>query len=79
MAAENPAVVRRMSAAYDAWWADVQLMLVNEKAIGPRYNPFKETFWKQFGVEPTAEDLRMMDPKREFPDGAGTAKKKKKT
>ncbi len=75
VAAANPEVVRRMAASYEAWWAGVQPLLVNEKAVGPRYNPMKEKFWKQFGVEPTAADLRAMDPKREFPDGA--AKKKK--
>lgn len=75
VAAANPAVVKRMAAAYDRWWSDVQPMLVNEKAPFARYNPFKEIYWKQFGVEPTAEDLRAMDPKREFPDGAGKKKK----
>lgn len=66
-----------MAANYDRWWNDVQPMLVNEKAPFPRYNPFKEIYWKQFAVEPTAEDLRQMDHKREFPDGSGATKKKK--
>jgi arylsulfatase A-like enzyme len=75
VAAQHPDVVQRMAANYDRWWNDVQPMLVNEKAPFPRYNPFKEIYWKQFGVEPTAADLKAMDPKREFPDGS--AKKKK--
>jgi hypothetical protein len=78
VAEQHPEVVQRMAGYYDRWWSDVQPMLVNERAALPRYNPFKEIYWKQFGVEPTAEDLRQMDPKREFPDGSGTPKKKKK-
>ena len=39
----------RNSAAYDRWWASVQPQLVNEKAIGPGINPFKELYEKQFG------------------------------
>ncbi len=77
MAVRSPEVVKRMAAAYDRWWSDVQPMLVNEQAPFARTNPFKEIYWKQFGVEPTAEDLRAMDHKREFPDGSGAAKKKK--
>ncbi|HXJ62006.1 MAG TPA: hypothetical protein VNU68_35665 [Verrucomicrobiae bacterium] len=46
------------------WWTSVQPMLVNEKAVGPRLNPFKELYWKQFGGKPTEEDLRLMDPAR---------------
>lgn len=77
VAKEHPAVVQRLAASYDRWWSEVRPMMVNEQAAFPRYNPFKEIYWKQFNVEPTAEDLRQMDPKREFPDGSGAAKKKK--
>lgn len=66
VAKQHPDVVARLAASYDTWWASVQPMLVNEQVPLPRYNPFKEMYWKQFGAEPTAEDLRMMDPKREF-------------
>ena len=62
IAPQNPDVVRRMAANYDQWWDSVQPMLVNEKAPLPKFNPFKELYWKQFGVEPTAEDLRAMNP-----------------
>jgi arylsulfatase len=34
----------------------------NERAPLPRYNPHKELFWKQYGVEPTEEDLKKMTP-----------------
>ena len=50
-----------MAAAFEKWWDDVQPMLVNEGVKGPKYNPFKELYWKQFGVEPTEADLKAME------------------
>jgi arylsulfatase len=47
IAAEHPAVVRELEAAYDAWWDSVQPQLVNEDAVGPLVNPFKVLYWKQ--------------------------------
>ncbi len=47
-----PDEFRRMKAAYDQWWRDVQPELVNENAVGPRYNPFHVLYWKQFGGGP---------------------------
>jgi len=47
--AEHPEVVAQMRAAYDRWWEEVLPALVNEDAVGPRVNPFKELYWKQFG------------------------------
>jgi hypothetical protein len=40
-----------MRSQYDTWWADVQLLLVNEKAYltAPQVNPFKQLYWMQFG------------------------------
>ena len=75
---ENPEVVRRMAASYDAWWRDVQPLLVNEKAMGPRLNPFAEIFWKQFGGGPTPEQLRTMDPTRDLSAEPAAKGKKKK-
>ncbi len=49
VAAEHPDIVKQFDAAYEAWWASVQPQLVNEKVIGPKVNPFKELYWKQFG------------------------------
>ena len=49
VAAAHPGVVRDLDAAYDAWWASVQPQLVNENAVAPAVNPFKELFEKQFG------------------------------
>ena len=74
VAAQHPEVVKQLGARYDAWWADVQPLLVNEQAVGPKINPFKELYWKQFGGGPTEEELRQMDPSR----AAGGAPKKGK-
>jgi arylsulfatase A-like enzyme len=64
VAAANPAVVASLAQSYEVWWKDVQPMLVNESAKGPRVNPFKELYWKQFGGGPTPELLRQMEPER---------------
>lgn len=62
--AAQPEEVAKLRAAYDKWWNEVQPLLVNETAIGPKVNPFKERYWQQFGGGPTPEDLRRMDPLR---------------
>jgi arylsulfatase len=59
-----PDEVASLRAAYETWWADVQPLLVNETAIGPKVNPFKERYWKQFGGGPSPEELKQMDPTR---------------
>ena len=51
--------------------------LVNEKAIGPRLNPFKELYWKQFGGGPSEEELHIMEPNQATVPAAKGAKKKK--
>ena len=56
--------VAKLRAAYDQWWQKMQPFLVNETAIGPKVNPFKEHYWQQFGGSPTAEDLQQMNPLR---------------
>ena len=66
---QHPEAAAKLRAAYDQWWTDVQPMLVNEDAVGPRMNPFKELYFKQFGGEPDAELLRQMDPAK-FEQGA---------
>jgi arylsulfatase A-like enzyme len=50
--ATHPDVVRKLDAAYDEWWLSLPAYLVNEDAIGPKTNPFKELYLKQFGSEP---------------------------
>jgi arylsulfatase len=49
IAERHPDVVRDLDAAYNQWWASVQPQLVNENAVGPRVNPFKVLYEKQFG------------------------------
>jgi arylsulfatase len=50
--AAHPEVVASLRAAYDQWWSEVLPLLVNEDAVGPQQNPFKELYWKQFGGGP---------------------------
>ena len=45
---------RRLRAACDQWWQDVQPLLVNENVTGPKVNPFKALYWKQFGGAPAS-------------------------
>ncbi len=52
VASKHPDVVGRLAAAYDRWWDEVLPCLENEDAIGPKVNPFKERYWKQFGGGP---------------------------
>jgi arylsulfatase len=52
VAAQNADVVNQLDAAYDQWWASLPPLLVNEAAIGPKRNPFKELYWAQFGGGP---------------------------
>lgn len=47
VAAENSEVVRQMLAAYDKWWDQVRLMMVNEDATLDTGKPFIERYEKQ--------------------------------
>jgi arylsulfatase len=53
--AEHPQAVAAMRAAYDQWWKEILPALENENAVGPKVNPFKELYWKQFGGGPDAK------------------------
>jgi arylsulfatase A-like enzyme len=76
---EHPQLVKELDAAYDQWWTSVQHLLINENATGPKVNPFKAIYWQQFGGEPTAADLRAMDPSRtDLGQGPKAAPKGKK-
>jgi arylsulfatase A-like enzyme len=75
VAAANAEVVAKLASSYDAWWASVRPALVNEKAVGPRLNPFKEMYWKQFGGGPTDEELHIMEPNHTTVPGAKNAKR----
>lgn len=61
---EHPQVVAKLRAAYDDWWESVLPGLVNELVVGPRLNPFKTAYWKQYGGGPDAAILKLMDPAR---------------
>ncbi len=67
VAGQHPEVVKQLAAAYDAWWAEAQPLLVNEQVIGPKLNPFAELYWEQFGGGPTEADLKRMDPAQPRP------------
>ena len=53
--AMHPGVVKELDTAYDNWWQSLPVYLVNEDAVGPKVNPFKELYWKQFGGGPSDE------------------------
>ena len=59
---EHPNVVAELRAIYDQWWNDVQPLLINENIVGPKINPMKELYWKQFGGSPNEALLKRMDP-----------------
>ena len=46
----NPTIVMQLDLAYDNWWNSILPQLVNESAVGPAINPFKELYNEQFGV-----------------------------
>lgn len=67
IAAENPDIVKRMLASYDAFWDSLAGQIdLNEKAVGPKLNPFAEEYWAQFGGGPSEQDLKRMDPEAAF-------------
>ena len=59
---QYPEAVARLRAAYDHWWQEVQPLLVNENVTGPKINPFKALYWKQFGGGPDDALRRQMNP-----------------
>jgi arylsulfatase len=46
-----PDVAKELQGRYDVWWDSLQSDLVNEDAVGPKVNPFKERYWQQFPDE----------------------------
>ena len=61
---QHPDVAAKLRAAYDRWWDEVLPCMVNEDAIGPKVNPFKERYWWQFGGGPDEALLQQMHPMR---------------
>jgi arylsulfatase len=74
--AANPAVVQRLAADYDRWWAKSRPLLVNEDAPLPKVNPFKELYWQQHGGGPSEADLEAMNPEKFFAKQNAPKKKK---
>jgi arylsulfatase len=62
--AEQVDVTAKLRAAYDRWWEQVRPLLVNEDVVGPKMNPFKELYWKQFGGGPDERLLDRMNPEK---------------
>ena len=52
VSAAHPRVVKELDDAYDTWWASLPPYMVNEGVVGPKMNPFKELYLKQFGGLP---------------------------
>jgi arylsulfatase len=44
---QHPDVVKELDTAYDRWWESVQPGMVNEDAVGPKVNPYRELYEKQ--------------------------------
>ncbi len=57
---QHPKVVADMRRAYDAWWKEARAGMVNEDAVGPDVNPFKDLYWRQFEEQPDAKLLEQM-------------------
>ena len=47
--ADHPDAVKKLRAAYDEWWKSILPHLENENVVGPKENPFKDLYRKQFG------------------------------
>lgn len=77
VADQNPSVVKDLEKAFDRFWDEALPLMVNEKVVGPRINPFQELYYKQFGGSPTPEAMAKMDPNRPFPDPQPRDRKQK--
>ncbi len=71
---EHGDVAQTLSKEFERWWSEIEPMQVNEDAVAPKINPFKELYWQQFGGGPTPELLKRMDPSQ--PDSPPAKKKK---
>jgi arylsulfatase A-like enzyme len=78
VSAGNPEIVKELESAYDQWWTDCLPLMVNEKAIGPKINPFAALYYAQFGGSPTPQDLERMNPDKAFEFGLPKKGNKKK-
>ncbi len=53
--AQHAGEAEKLRVAYEKWWGEIQSDLVNEDAVGPKVNPFKERYWSQFGGGPAGK------------------------
>ena len=74
---QHPDVVKELSSSFDQWWSECLPLMVNEKVVGPKLNPFAVRYWAQYGGGPTEADYERMDPTKPWPN-PGAAKKNKK-
>ncbi|MEX2174206.1 MAG: arylsulfatase [Pirellulaceae bacterium] len=72
---QHPEVVTKLKRELDEWWKEVTPLLVNEDAIGPKYNPYHELYWAQFGGGPAAGEVT--PPAKADRKGKGKGKRKK--
>ncbi len=77
--AQHPDIVEKMRKAYDQWWEEVLPAMENEDAVGPKVNPFKERYWRQFGGSPDEQLLKRMDPTGTGGQAENNAPKAKKS
>jgi arylsulfatase len=77
LASQHPEVVRQLAGQFEQFWSEAHPMMVNEKVIGPKVNPFQELYYRQFGGSPTPEDLAKMDPHRDLEARPGRRKLEK--
>ena len=52
LTALKPEIVTELSQIYENWWTSILPDLVNEDAVGPKINPFREQYERQFGPLP---------------------------
>lgn len=76
--ADHPEIAAKLSAAYDEWWTATRPLMVNEETMGPKINPLKELYWKQFGGGPDEALLKKMNPAGKFKGEEGAGKKRKR-
>lgn len=63
VANEHPEIVKRLNAAYDAWWESVvPATLENELARGPSVNPFQALYEKQWAEDTSPQRRDTLSP-----------------
>ncbi len=62
IADDHPQIVAGLKKQYDAWWADIQPFLVNDRLKNPpkTHKPYHELYRRQLGQERFDEAMRLM-------------------